>query len=128
MKRLPALASQLTAAAALCAIAPAASLAHGIAGNRFFPGTLTFDDPAVADEFVITPGFLRQSVNGNAVTDQNVTVSFARLLTPDVSIGIDSGSTRRTWDGARQSGESGTRITLKSRLYENDLSETLVAG
>ncbi|MBV8659576.1 MAG: hypothetical protein JO142_17275, partial [Burkholderiales bacterium] len=28
--------------------------AHGIAGNRFFPGTLNFDDPAVADEFVIT--------------------------------------------------------------------------
>ena len=24
--------------------------AHGIAGNRYFPGTLTFDDPAVADE------------------------------------------------------------------------------
>ena len=22
------------------------ALAHGIAGNRFFPGTLTFDDPA----------------------------------------------------------------------------------
>ena len=26
--------------------------AHGIAGNRYFPGTLTFDDPAVADEWV----------------------------------------------------------------------------
>jgi len=24
--------------------------AHGIAGNRYFPGTLTFDDPAVADD------------------------------------------------------------------------------
>jgi hypothetical protein len=24
--------------------------AHGIAGNRFFVGTLTFDDPSVADE------------------------------------------------------------------------------
>jgi hypothetical protein len=26
-----------------------ASEAHGIAGNRYFPGTLTFDDAAVAD-------------------------------------------------------------------------------
>jgi hypothetical protein len=26
--------------------------AHGIAGNRYFPGTLTFDDPAVADEAI----------------------------------------------------------------------------
>jgi hypothetical protein len=24
--------------------------AHGIAGNRYFDGTVTFDDPAVADE------------------------------------------------------------------------------
>ena len=24
--------------------------AHGIAGNRYFVGTVTFDDPAVADE------------------------------------------------------------------------------
>jgi hypothetical protein len=27
--------------------------AHGIAGNRFFPGTLSFDDPAVADESIL---------------------------------------------------------------------------
>jgi hypothetical protein len=27
--------------------------AHGIAGNRFFPGTMAFDDPAVADEFLV---------------------------------------------------------------------------
>jgi hypothetical protein len=27
--------------------------AHGIAGNRFFPGTLAFDDPAVADESIL---------------------------------------------------------------------------
>jgi hypothetical protein len=29
---------------------PASS--HGIAGNRYFGGTLTFDDPAVADEVI----------------------------------------------------------------------------
>jgi hypothetical protein len=38
------------AAVVLCAV-PAA--AYGIAGNRYFPGTLTFDDPAVADELFI---------------------------------------------------------------------------
>lgn len=30
--------------------------AHGIAGNRFFVGTLTMDDPAVADEAIV-PNF-----------------------------------------------------------------------
>ena len=32
------------------ALRPEAAPAHGIAGNRLFPGTLIFDDPAVADE------------------------------------------------------------------------------
>jgi hypothetical protein len=26
---------------------------HGIAGNRYFDGTLTFDDPAAADEAIL---------------------------------------------------------------------------
>src|SRR5215470_6321576 len=30
-----------------------AAHAHGIAGNRYFDGTLTFDDPAVADEAIL---------------------------------------------------------------------------
>jgi hypothetical protein len=27
--------------------------AHGIAGNHYFPGTVTFDHPAVADELFL---------------------------------------------------------------------------
>src|SRR5262249_1561528 len=36
--------------------------AHGIAGNRFFPGTLSFDDPAVADEAIL-PNFASEPLN-----------------------------------------------------------------
>ena len=44
--------------------------AHGIAGNRFFVGTLTFDDPSVADEAVV-PNFstLNHSVEGGNAVD-----------------------------------------------------------
>jgi hypothetical protein len=45
----------LAAALSVLAGAPSAE-AHGIAGNRYFPGTLTFDDPAVADELIL-PNF-----------------------------------------------------------------------
>src|SRR5215831_5497078 len=37
--------------------------AHGIAGNRFFPGTLSFDDPAVADESIL-PLFSSSQMKG----------------------------------------------------------------
>jgi hypothetical protein len=42
-----------TLAALLLLISSGAAHAHGIAGNRFFVGTLTFDDPAVADEAIL---------------------------------------------------------------------------
>src|ERR1700730_5154385 len=47
--------------------------AHGIAGNRLFPGTLSFDDPAVADEATI-PNYsnLNHPADGGNVTDNRI--------------------------------------------------------
>ena len=62
---------------------PHAAYAHGIAGNRFFVGTLTFDDPAVADESVL-PAYstFNHPAEGGNVTDNRINWSFVRLLTP----------------------------------------------
>jgi hypothetical protein len=51
--------------------------AHGIAGNRFFVGTLTFDDPAVADEAIL-PGYsgLDHPAEGGNVLDNRINWSF----------------------------------------------------
>jgi hypothetical protein len=116
------------AALALAASISTPSWAHGIAGNRFFPGTLNFDDPAVADELSITAGAVQHPDDSGNVTDRGATVSFARLLTPNMSIGFDSGFIRRDWDSTRQPGATGSDLVLKSRLYEDDLNETLVAA
>ena len=40
--------SRYTLAALVLAISASSALAHGIAGNRYFDGTMTFDDPAAA--------------------------------------------------------------------------------
>jgi hypothetical protein len=102
--------------------------AHGIAGNRFFPGTLNFDDPAVADEFSITTGTAKQPMDdGSYANANNTTISFARLLTDNVSAGFDTGYLRRQWSGVHQDGATGTDLVLKARIVENDLNETLVA-
>ena len=47
--------------------------AHGIAGNRLFPGTVTFDDPAVADEAVL-PDFssLNRPAQGSNVVENRI--------------------------------------------------------
>lgn len=104
--------------------------AHGIAGNRYFPGTLTFDDPAVADELIV-PNFSATSYPGNAVDRVNDTtygLSFARLLTPDLALQADSGWTR--WTRPNQPTQHGfdtTSVGFKARLYENDPHETLLS-
>jgi hypothetical protein len=61
--------------------------AHGIAGNRFFVGTLTFDDPSVADEAIL-PNFstLNSPVEGGNATDNRFDWSFTRLLTPFLQV------------------------------------------
>src|SRR5215470_15825698 len=43
--------------------------AHGIAGNRYFPGTLTFDDPAVADELLFDYATLQHPAEVRVAVD-----------------------------------------------------------
>jgi hypothetical protein len=103
--------------------------AHGIAGNRFFPGTLTFDDPAVADEAVV-PNFshLKHPDGGGDVTDNRINWSFARLLTPTVGVVIDNSWITRNWGVTKRSGFDVTNIGIKWEVYRNNPRETLVAA
>ena len=104
--------------------------AHGIAGNRYFPGTLTFDDPAVADELQFTSFNLRHPGDDNSkVADTAVPAVFLRLLTPDLAIGADTAAVFRNRQGLpQQSGLSTTSLIVKGLLYENDRHEFLISA
>jgi len=92
--------------------------AHGIAGNRHFPGTLTFDDPAITDEWPTEVSSFKP-----------ITSSFSRLLTPTLLVGIDTGWIERSRSGfPSQAGPDMTSLNLKSLVYENDPHETLVSA
>ena len=95
--------------------------AHGITGNRFFVGTITFDDPAVADESIL-PGFssLDHPVNGGNVIDNRFDWSFVRLLTPTVAFEIDSGWIHRNWPTAQTSGFDTTDVGIKTEIFRNN--------
>jgi hypothetical protein len=103
--------------------------AHGIAGNRFFPGTLTFDDPAVADEAIV-PNFssFKHPDSGGSVVDNRVNWSVFRLLTPTLGVGIDSGWIHRNWGNAPRSGFDVTSLSVKGLAYRNDVHEILVSA
>jgi hypothetical protein len=105
-----------------------AAHAHGIVGNRVFPGTLAFDDPAVMDEFELpTTTTLKHPDGGADITDNRIGWSFTRLLTPTVSIGVDSGWIQRNWGVASRSGFDTTALTLKDLLYRNEVHEVMIS-
>ncbi len=103
--------------------------AHGIAGNRFFPGTLMLDDPAVADEAIL-PAFssFKHPGEGGNVVDNRFTWSFFRLLTPTLGVGFDSGWAHRNWGSSNRSGFDATNLTIKGEVYRDNLHETLISA
>jgi hypothetical protein len=120
---------QIFAIIVTCGMTGAAQ-AHGIAGNRLFPGTFSFDDPAVADEFVFSPfaTLQRPAPDGHDVIDETVSWSLMRLLTPTIAIGINSGWIHRDWGQFKRSGFDTTNLTLKALLYKNEPDEILASA
>lgn len=118
----------LTIASAVLMASQAAD-AHGIAGNRLFPGTLSFDDPAVADEATV-PNFSNQNrpADGGNVTDNRINWSFSRLLTPTVAFIVDNSWIHRDWGVSQRSGFDVTNLAVKWQVYRSNLHETLVAA
>src|ERR1700686_232281 len=115
-------------AAAMVAVTHGAQ-AHGIVGNRVFPGTLAFDDPAVMDELVFPAvSSLKHPGEGADVTDQRIGLSFFRLLTPSVALGVETGWIHRNWGPAQREGFDTTALSLKGLLYKNDLHEAMLSA
>jgi hypothetical protein len=113
--------------AALLASALAAH-AHGIAGNRYFDGTLTMDDPAVADEAIL-PLYqdLAFPAQGNNVDENRINWAFARLLTPTLAFVADGGWIHQNWPVGHTAGRDKTDIGLKYEAYRNNQHETLIS-
>jgi hypothetical protein len=110
----------------LAASQPAHS--HGIAGNRYFAGTMTFDDPAVSDDAIVPYySYFAQPLQDSNVIENRIDWSFARLLTPTLAITYDSGWIHQNWPIGPTSGFDSTDIGLKYAAYRDNQHETLVA-
>lgn len=105
------------------------AVGHGIAGNRYFVGTLTFDDPAVTDEAVVPNYFGLDGADGNNAFTNRINWSFDRLLTPTLAITYDSGWIQQNWHSSAgsASGLDTTNVGLKYEAYRNNEHEALVS-
>ena len=106
----------------LACIAPSIARAHGIAGNRFFPVTLTIDDPAVADELSL-PTFVR-TVGADGAREHDISFEYDKRITE--TLGFAIGDTYSRFKPG-SSGFQNLEVTLKYLAYVNAEHETMVS-
>jgi len=80
--------------------------AHGFAGKRFFPSTLTVEDPFVTDELSLVAGHRREPVEGASGFSHvtRLSAELSKRITPRLGISIAG-----EWISAHPSGESARR-------------------
>jgi hypothetical protein len=116
---------------AILATASPPAQAHGIAGDRIFPATLTMDDPAVSDELSIpTFSYAPQSGSDGSPATRSYGYGFEwdKTITQNFGFAINDG-----YDVIRQKGSNSLYgwddlvTTLKYQFFENDPHEILAS-
>src|SRR5262249_20090883 len=63
------------------------ALAHGVAGDRFFPSTILTDDPFVADEMSL-PTIIVNPPSPDGSRELDIGIDLAKRITPDIGISL----------------------------------------
>jgi hypothetical protein len=100
-------------------------LAHGYAGDRFFPPTITTDDPFAADELALPTVTAIKGDDGKLVS---VGFELDKLIFPNLSIGVGETHDFIHPDGGKQTnGWENLELNLKYNAYVNEPHEFILA-
>ena len=118
------------AVATLTSVGP--TLSHEIVGNRFFPATLTIDDPGVNDELAFPTVSISKTGDDPSFKQLDVSAEFAKRITDDFAISVAP-----TWSrlyapgGPTMNGASGFQnlaTLFKYRLFKNPEHEFVMSA
>jgi hypothetical protein len=102
--------------------------AHGFAGSRFFPATLSTDDPFVNDELSLPTISSIVMPDGGGARDTEFAVDIAKRITPN--FGVEASERFIVLDPRRESSESGfgnAELGAKYEFFENDEHEAMMS-
>jgi len=125
--------SAAVAAALVLGIWPALAAAHGLAGKRFFPSTLTIDDPFVSDELSL-PTFFHIKQPGDSGTPPGQVTSlsgeFSKRIFPDLGLTLagDWNLLDPASNGKTESGTGNLEMTLKYQFFTSAAHETILSA
>jgi hypothetical protein len=110
----------------------AGAFAHGVAGKRVFPTTVTIDDPAVADEASLpTIQYQRHGASDDdvALHQTDISAEFSKRITEHLGISIRPSYTIIDRTGANNSyGFGNIETTLKYQFLQNAPHELLMSA
>jgi len=98
------------------------ALAHGVVGQRFFPATITTDDPFAADELALP-----------TVTsfdhETEIDFDYSKTILPGFAIEVDMGHVNSRLPGeSRARGFGNLEVSPTLELYRNPTHEFIVSG
>jgi hypothetical protein len=101
---------------------------HGFAGARFFPATLSTDDPFVADELSLpTVSTIRTPDNGGT-RETDISVDISKRITPEFAIEIgDTFTALNPREGRAMNGFGNLELSGKYQLLKNDAHEAILS-
>ena len=101
------------------------AIAHGFAGQRFFPATILTDDPFVADEISL-PTVTRPPTGLDRSQEIDIDIDLAKRITPDLGFTIGQGwSHLKPKDLPGATGLTGLNTGLQYQLFVNGPHEAL---
>jgi hypothetical protein len=101
---------------------------HGFAGARFFPATLSTDDPFVSDELSLPTVSTIRTPDDGGTRETNISVDISKRITPDFAIEIgDSFTALNPHDGPAANGFSNLELGGKYQLLKNGEHEAIVS-
>ena len=120
----------VTLAAALAArffILETAS-AHGFAGGRFFPATLSTDDPFVNDELSLPTVSSIVTPDERGTRDTEISADIAKRITPNFAVEIGQSLINLRPPGERSvTGFGNLELGAKYEFFENDEHEAILS-
>ena len=109
-------------------VSPRTTCAHGFAGARFFPATLTTDDPFVADELSLPTLQTFHTPDSGGTREFDVSIDLAKTITPylDIEAGIDEVNLF-PHAGHNKTGLSNLELGSKFQFYVNAPHEIILS-
>ena len=118
----------IAAGFAVLLVMPETASAHGFAGSRFFPATLSTDDPFVNDELSLPTVSNILTPDEGGIRETEISADIAKRITPNFGVAIgESVVILNPHTGQSESGFGNLELGAKYEFFENDEHETILS-